>query len=238
MGMAWNGDGSFVASKKPAKYVIPAEGARVLGRLLLHPRRGEESRRSARVDRLRLRPEEQRGRDRLHLLRLAGQAEPAARACSPRASTPIRRSSRPADARQPRAQQGDGEGHADPRADLDGVQVGLVGRRAEGKAGRRRNVGAPRYPGWLSLPAVSWYALFFLGPLGIMAVYSFAEVAGFTGVAFTWNLENYRYLWDPLYAEIFKRTLWLSLIGTRSACSSHSRSRTTSPATRSGRRSC
>ena len=86
--------------------------------------------------------------------------------------------------------------------------------RTEGTAGRRRNVGAPRYPGWLSLPAISWYALFFLGPLGIMAVYSFAEVAGFTEVAFTWNLENYRYLWDPLYGTIFKRTLWLSLIGT------------------------
>ena len=27
MGMAWNGDGAYVASKKPAKYVIPAEGA-------------------------------------------------------------------------------------------------------------------------------------------------------------------------------------------------------------------
>jgi spermidine/putrescine transport system permease protein len=56
--------------------------------------------------------------------------------------------------------------------------------------------------------------LFFLGPLAIMAVYSFAEVAGFTSVAFTWKLDNYRSLWDPLYGTIFKRTLWLSLLGT------------------------
>ena len=82
------------------------------------------------------------------------------------------------------------------------------------RRGRSARAGGPRYPGWLSLPAVSWYFLFFLGPLVIMAVYSFAEVSGFTGVAFTWKLDNYRYLWDPLYGTIFKRTLWLSLLGT------------------------
>ena len=47
-----------------------------------------------------------------------------------------------------------------------------------------------------------------------MAAYSFAEVSGFTDVAFNWNLGNYRYLWDPLYGEIFLRTLKLALIGT------------------------
>jgi spermidine/putrescine transport system permease protein len=78
----------------------------------------------------------------------------------------------------------------------------------------RAGAGGPRYPGWLALPAVLWYALFFLGPLGIMAAYSFAEVSGYTDVAFNWNVENYRYLWDPLYGEIFLRTLKLALIGT------------------------
>jgi len=82
------------------------------------------------------------------------------------------------------------------------------------RRGLRARAGGPRYPGWLSVPAVSWYLLFFLGPLGIMAAYSFAEVVGFTGVAFNWNLDNYRFLWDPLYGAIFRRTLWLSLIGT------------------------
>ena len=82
-----------------------------------------------------------------------------------------------------------------------------------GRRGRKARAG-PRYPGWLSLPAVSWYALFFVGPLAIMAAYSFAEVTGFVGVNFSWNLDNYRYLWDPLYGTIFKRTLLLSLIGT------------------------
>ncbi len=93
------------------------------------------------------------------------------------------------------------------------VDVTIEDPPVKGRRGRRARAG-PRYPGWLSLPAVSWYLLFFLGPLAIMGVYSFAEVSGFTDVAFTWNLDNYRYLWDPLYGTIFKRTLWLSLVGT------------------------
>ena len=37
-----------------------------------------------------------------------------------------------------------------------------------------------------------------------MAVYSVrASVAGFTGRRLHLNLENYRYLWDPLYGEVF-----------------------------------
>jgi len=47
-----------------------------------------------------------------------------------------------------------------------------------------------------------------------MGVYSTAEVVGFAGDAFTWNLDNYRYLWDPLYVDIFLRTYKLAAIGT------------------------
>jgi spermidine/putrescine transport system permease protein len=80
--------------------------------------------------------------------------------------------------------------------------------------GRRERSGGPRYPGWLALPAVGWYAAFFLAPLAFIFAYSFAELEGFAGIAFAWNLENYRYLWDPLYGEVFLRTLGLSLFGT------------------------
>ena len=80
--------------------------------------------------------------------------------------------------------------------------------------GRRARGGGPRYPGWLALPAVGWYAAFFLAPLAFIVAYSFAELEGFAGIAFAWNLENYRYLWDPLYGEVFLRTLGLSLFGT------------------------
>jgi spermidine/putrescine transport system permease protein len=82
--------------------------------------------------------------------------------------------------------------------------------------GRRARSGGPRYPGWLALPAVGWYGAFFLAPLGFIFAYSFAELEGFAGIAFAWNLENYRYLWDPLYGEVFLRTLGLSLFGTAS----------------------
>jgi spermidine/putrescine transport system permease protein len=89
-------------------------------------------------------------------------------------------------------------------------------RRGETRAGAT----GPRYPGWLALPAVAWYLLFFLVPLGIMAVTSFGEVVGFSDVAYTWTLDNYRYLWDDffgdfhLYRGIFLETLKLSVVGT------------------------
>ena len=86
-----------------------------------------------------------------------------------------------------------------------------VGRR---RATSRAGAGGPRYPGWLALPAIAWYVLFFVGPLVIMAVYSTATAVGFADDAFTWSLDNYRYLWDPLYGEIFLRTLKLAVIGT------------------------
>ena len=82
--------------------------------------------------------------------------------------------------------------------------------------GRRRRArgGGPRYPGWLALPAVGWYAAFFLAPLGFVAAYSFQELSGFAGIAWTWNVENYRYLYDPLYGEVFLRTAGLAAFGT------------------------
>jgi len=91
-------------------------------------------------------------------------------------------------------------------------------RRGEIRAG----AGGPRYPGWLAIPAVAWYLLFFLAPLVFIAVTSLGEVTGFSGVAYTWTLDNYRYLWDDffgdfhLYRNIFLETFKLSIIGTLS----------------------
>jgi spermidine/putrescine transport system permease protein len=86
----------------------------------------------------------------------------------------------------------------------------------------RAGSGGPRYPGWLALPAATWYVLFFLVPLGFIAVTSLGEVVGFSDVAYTWSLDNYRYLWDDivgeigLYRTIFLETLKLSVVGTLS----------------------
>lgn len=83
-------------------------------------------------------------------------------------------------------------------------------RPRRGSAG----AGGPRYPGWLALPAVLWYALFFLAPLGILALFSVSERVGFSEVAYNFNLENFSDLVDPLYGKIFLRTLELAAVGT------------------------
>jgi spermidine/putrescine transport system permease protein len=85
-----------------------------------------------------------------------------------------------------------------------------VRRRADTRAG----AGGPRYPGWLSLPALAWYVAFFICPLAIMAVFSFSRREGFTGIVYDFNLENYEDLIDPLYGEVFTRTLSLAGFGT------------------------
>ena len=56
---------------------------------------------------------------------------------------------------------------------------------------RRARGGGPRYPAWLALPAVVWYAAFFLVPLGFVVAYSLAAQSGFSDIAFVWNLDNY-----------------------------------------------
>ena len=76
------------------------------------------------------------------------------------------------------------------------------------------DAGGPRYPGWLALPAVAWYAVFFLGPLAVLVLFSFSERVGFSQVAYNLNLENYADLVDPLYARVFVRTLQLAAVGT------------------------
>jgi spermidine/putrescine transport system permease protein len=78
----------------------------------------------------------------------------------------------------------------------------------------RAGAGGPRYPGWLALPAVAWYGLFFLCPLGVMALFSVSERVGFTEIRYTFNLDNFEYLWDPLYGKVFLRTLGLAFFGT------------------------
>jgi len=83
------------------------------------------------------------------------------------------------------------------------------------KEGRRRIARAgPRYPGWLALPAATWYVLFFLCPLAIMAAFSVATRTGFTDIVYGFDLANFRYLWDPLYGKVFLRTMELAFFGT------------------------
>ena len=86
--------------------------------------------------------------------------------------------------------------------------------RLEARRRRTSAAGGPRYPGWLALPAVAWYALFFLGPLGILALFSVSDRIGFSTVVYTFQLDNFRDLWDPLYGRVFWRTFQLAVFGT------------------------
>ena len=47
-----------------------------------------------------------------------------------------------------------------------------------------------------------------------MAVFSVSEREGYTDIVYTFSLENFRYLWDPLYGDVFLRTFGLALFGT------------------------
>jgi len=76
-----------------------------------------------------------------------------------------------------------------------------------------------RLPSWcqsfvLLLPAVVWYGVFFLGPLGQMVLISFGERGPYGGVEPGFYLDSYQELTNPLYVNIFIVTLRMALIGT------------------------
>ena len=90
------------------------------------------------------------------------------------------------------------------------------------------------------LPALGWTLAFFLGPLILLGLYSFGEINIITfDVEWGWTLDNYSRIFDELYLRPILRSL--AAVGGGdgcSACSSASRSRSGSPASRgAGRRS-
>lgn len=75
-----------------------------------------------------------------------------------------------------------------------------------------------RLPPWmhsfvLLLPAVVWYAVFFLGPLWQMVLISFAQRGPYGGVEPGLYLDSYQELTNPLYVNVFALTLKMALIG-------------------------
>lgn len=86
-------------------------------------------------------------------------------------------------------------------------------RAADGGRGLRRRAlsAVHRRPGlgaWLLLgPGTGWLVAFFVVPLSAMLVYSFLRRGAYGGVEWTFTLENYRRLFDPLYWGIFRRSL-------------------------------
>jgi spermidine/putrescine transport system permease protein len=88
-------------------------------------------------------------------------------------------------------------------------------RAAAPTAPRRRGRSfAPRYPAWLTGPSLLYYGFFFLGPMAILAVYSVSVQNGFAGVTYTFSTSQFAAVNDPLYIDIFKRTLEMAGGGT------------------------
>jgi len=74
-----------------------------------------------------------------------------------------------------------------------------------------------RYPQvfWTVLTAPTfWITFFFLIPLGLIWVYSFGEKRGIIDIEVTWTLENYLRALEPIYLQIFTKSLWIATLST------------------------
>jgi len=83
-------------------------------------------------------------------------------------------------------------------------------------AARRRSERSsrPRFPAWLTVPAYVYYAIFFLGPLAILAVFSLAAQKGFGGLTYGFDLSQFKQVGQSLYITIFIRTLVMAAVGS------------------------
>ena len=69
--------------------------------------------------------------------------------------------------------------------------------------------------GALALPTAAYVVAFFIVPLVVIVVYSFARVSLVTfNISFDWNLDNYRQIHDPLYFDTLVRSVVLSIGAT------------------------
>jgi spermidine/putrescine transport system permease protein len=83
-------------------------------------------------------------------------------------------------------------------------------------AARRRaeRSSRPRYTAWLTVPTYVYYAIFFLGPLAILVVFSLATQKGFGGLTYGFDLSQFKQVWQSLYITIFIRTLVMAAVGS------------------------
>jgi spermidine/putrescine transport system permease protein len=66
----------------------------------------------------------------------------------------------------------------------------------------------------LNLPPAFWLTVFFLVPLGLVWVLSFGEKRGIVEIAVTGTLDNYVRALEPLYLQIFLKSIWMSGLAT------------------------
>jgi spermidine/putrescine transport system permease protein len=85
----------------------------------------------------------------------------------------------------------------------------------QGARPRRRRGFAPRYPGWLTLPSLLYYGIFFLGPMAILAVFSVSIQSGFGSVSYSFDTSQFSQIFNSdLYIRVFWHTLIMAAGGS------------------------
>jgi spermidine/putrescine transport system permease protein len=64
------------------------------------------------------------------------------------------------------------------------------------------------------LPPAVWLTLLFVIPLGMVWLFSFGENSGMTGIAITGTFKNYAKAFEPLYLQIFWKSIWIAGLTT------------------------
>jgi spermidine/putrescine transport system permease protein len=68
---------------------------------------------------------------------------------------------------------------------------------------------------WLLLaPTIAWLVIFVIAPTAILLVYSFCDRDELGSVVYSFTLDNYRRILDPIYARIFWRSIAYAAIST------------------------
>jgi spermidine/putrescine transport system permease protein len=74
---------------------------------------------------------------------------------------------------------------------------------------------APSWRAWLLFaPLLGWVLAFVVAPTAILVVYSFAERDELGRVLFSWSFENYRRVFDPVYLNVFGRSIGYAALTT------------------------
>jgi spermidine/putrescine transport system permease protein len=71
-----------------------------------------------------------------------------------------------------------------------------------------------RLRAFLLIPSAIVMTVLFAAPLLIVLAYSLLTRGAYGGVAPPWSLESYARIFDPLYAEIVWRSLWIAAVST------------------------
>jgi len=66
----------------------------------------------------------------------------------------------------------------------------------------------------LNLPPAFWLFVFFIVPMTIVWVVSFGEKRGIVDIEITWTLSNYVRALEPLYLEVFWKSIVMAGIAT------------------------